>query len=215
MKNKDFENDLELYNLVYGNDNNLFERKVLKTAKNTEKNNKKSKKTDERLIIEDKFAKNVISARKNIRKKTMHIEKQNSKRRRRANDQLLQSDLSSKDIYLTIDKFNNNGKKTVVYFIDSFFPVIDGVVAVLDNYAVQMQKYYNVVICAPKHKGSIFNTDKYFVLYADSLYIKAQGYDLGFPQLDPVFQKYISLLKYVTNTSWKLFLKNFLLFQLQ
>ena len=195
MKNKDFENDLELYNLVYGNDNNLFERKVLKTAKNTEKNNKKSKKTDERLIIEDKFAKNVISARKNIRKKTMHIEKQNSKRRRRANDQLLQSDLSSKDIYLTIDKFNNNGKKTVVYFIDSFFPVIDGVVAVLDNYAVQMQKYYNVVICAPKHKGSIFKTDKYFVLYADSLYIKAQGYDLGFPQLDPVFQKYISLLK--------------------
>ena len=108
---------------------------------------------------------------------------------------MLDDDPEFKEIYLTIDKFNTNGKKTVVYFIDSFFPVIDGVVSVLDNYATHMQKFYNVVICAPKHKNKTFKSDKYFVIGADSLYVKNQGYDLGFPQIDMVFQKLISLLK--------------------
>ena len=100
-----------------------------------------------------------------------------------------------REIYLTIDKFNNNGKKTIVYFIDSFFPLIDGVVAVLDNYAKEMKKYYNVVVCAPKQKNSDYKNEDYFVLYADSMFIKSQGYDLAFPQFDATFQKYISLLK--------------------
>ena len=121
--------------------------------------------------------------------------KEQKKRIQKCNDQIILETKEEKDIYLTIDKFNTNGKKTVVYFIDSFFPVIDGVVSVLDNYAVQMQKYYNVVICAPKHNQTCYKTDKYFVIQADSIFIKNQGYDLGFPQLDPVFQKYISMLK--------------------
>ncbi|MBO5344894.1 MAG: glycosyltransferase, partial [Clostridia bacterium] len=52
-----------------------------------------------------------------------------------------------------------------------------------------------VVICCPKHKNKTFKSEKYFVLATDSLYVKNQGYDLGFPQLDLVFQKLISLLK--------------------
>ena len=96
---------------------------------------------------------------------------------------------------MTIDRFNNNDKKTIVYFIDSFFPLIDGVVAVLDNYAKEMKKYYNVVVCAPKHKNSSYKNEDYFVLYADSMFIKSQGYDLAFPQFDSTFQKYLSLLK--------------------
>jgi len=156
-------------------------RENFKKYKKIEKNNKKQ-------IFSDK--KTTKNAENNQRK-----EIKNSKRIKKCNDQIIASNLDYKDIYLTIDKFNTNGKKTVVYFIDSFFPVIDGVVSVLDNYAVGMQKYYNVVICAPKHRQSAYKTDKYFVLYADSIFIKKQGYDLGFPQLDTEFQKFISLLK--------------------
>ena len=34
-----------------------------------------------------------------------------------------------------IEEFNNNGKHTIVYFCDTFYPIIDGVIKVLDNYA--------------------------------------------------------------------------------
>lgn len=162
---------------------------------NKEKLQKIQEKMLEQQLAGDKFSKNVISTRNEIKRKNQKLEKRNSKRIKKCNDQLLQDNLEEKEIYLTIDKFNTNGKKTVVYFIDSFFPVIDGVVSVLDNYAVQMQKYYNVVICAPKHKQVSFKTDKYFVLSADSIHVKKQGYDLGFPQLDVDFQWYLSLLK--------------------
>lgn len=144
---------------------------------------------------QSKLSKNIIYARKKIEKQNQEKQKQNSKRIKKCNREILTKDANYKEIYLTIDRFNNNGKKTVVYFVDSFYPIIDGVVAVLDNYAVQMQKYYNVVICAPKHKGTCYKTDKYFLLQSDSIYLKAQGYDLAFPQLDAIFQKYISLLK--------------------
>lgn len=155
-----------------------------------EKQSKKSKKTDE-----EKYLKTIKNKRKNIRKKNLLFEKQNSRRIKKCNEYLFSKDEDNRDIYLKIDEFNNNGKKTIVYFIDSFYPVIDGVVAVVDNYATLMQKYYNIVVCAPKHKQTCFKMDKYFVIYADSIYIKKQGYDLGFPHTDMVFQKYLSLLK--------------------
>ncbi len=94
-----------------------------------------------------------------------------------------------------INEFNTNGKKTIAYFIDSFYPVIDGVVSVLDNYAKFMSKYFNVVICSPKHKKKTYESDDYFVLSANSMHLKGQGYDLGFPQFDNKFQNFLSLLK--------------------
>ncbi len=164
----------------------------LKTQKKIEKLNEKLLRKN---LNNDKLSKKVIIARKSIIKKNKTKEKENQKRVKKCNSEILTRDPDYKEIYLTIDKFNTNGKKTVVYFIDSFYPLIDGVVAVLDNYATYMQKYYNVVICAPKHKNTCYKTDKYFVLYSDSIYVKTQGYDLAFPQFDPVFSKYISLLK--------------------
>ncbi len=99
------------------------------------------------------------------------------------------------EILHKINEYNTNGKKTIAYFIDSYFPVIDGVVSVLDNYAKFMSRYYNVVVCTPKHKRKSYKTENYFVLSSDSIYLKKQGYDLGFPQLDNEFVKYISMLK--------------------
>ena len=165
----------------------------MKLAKKIVKNNKKNKLKKE--AKNEEFVENVIYYRKRAKKLSQVKDKENSRRIRRCNKEILSKDPDFKEIYLTIDEFNNNGKKTIAYFIDSFFPVIDGVVAVLDNYAKYMQKYYNVVICAPKHKNTCYKTDKYFVLQSDAIYVKSQGYDLAFPQLDPIFLKYISLLK--------------------
>ncbi len=213
MKNKDFDKGLDLFTFLQNNDFNFsFNADLYESLrdKNTVKVNKKAIKDEikinenirknqekilEKQLSNDKVAKNIVLAREEINRKAKKVEKGNSKRIRKANDQLLLDDLEEKEIYLTIDKFNTNGKKTVAYFIDSFLPVIDGVVSVLENYATQMQKYYNVVICAPKHRQTCYKTDKYFLLQSDSMFVKKQGYDLGFPQFDPVFQKYISLLK--------------------
>lgn len=153
------------------------------------------KKQLQKTLLNDKFSKNVILARKSIRKKDKEIVSQNKRRTKRCNEYILSHGSDYRDIYLTIDKFNNNGKRTICYFIDSFYPCIDGVLSVMENYVSYMQKYYNVVVCAPKHKQKEYKIDKYFVLYSDSVYIKKQGYDLAFPQFDGIFQKYISLLK--------------------
>lgn len=171
-------------------------KKVQKQQKNKEKILKNSKnQANDKVFNSEKFSKNIINLREEIKEIQKIKDKQNDKRIRKGNKYLLSKDDEEREIYLTIDKFNTNGKKTIVYFIDSFFPLIDGVVAVLDNYARVMNKYYNVVVCAPKHNGVGYKVDNYFVLYADSMFIKSQGYDLAFPQFDAEFKKYISLLK--------------------
>ena len=128
-------------------------------------------------------------------KKLTKIQRDDLKRIKKCNEYLLVENLENREIYETIDHYNTNGKKTIVYFVDVFYPVIDGVVTVVDNYANLMKEKFNVVICAPKHKNKPYKTDKYLVLNTDSLFIKKQGYDLGFPQIDINFQKFISLLK--------------------
>ena len=35
----------------------------------------------------------------------------------------------------TINEFNTNGKKTVVIVNDNYYPIVDGVLTVIDNYA--------------------------------------------------------------------------------
>ena len=215
MKGKDFDKEIDdIYDFLQNNNMDMLLGLNQETQRNTlklnqkalkdeskikrkieEKTRKNTEKQFEKRLSDDKFAKNVVTARNQIKTKNEKIDSKNLKRIKKCNDQIIKGDLKETEIYLTIDNFNTNGKKTIVYFIDSFYPVIDGVVSVLDNYAVQMQKYYNVVICAPKHKQTCFKTDKYFVLQSDSMFVKKQGYDLGFPQFDVEFQKYISLLK--------------------
>ena len=182
--------------MFLSDDFNKTQEKMQKYVKKQQKMLKKQKKRELSKVLEnDKFSKNVINVRKSTTKFEQEQNKRESRRIKKSNKYLLSKDDEYRDIYLTIDRFNTNGKKTIVYFIDSFYPVIDGVVSVLDNYATIMNKYYNVVVCAPKHKNTEYKMDKYFVLYSDSIYLKNQGYDLGFPQLDSIFQKYISLLK--------------------
>ncbi len=94
-----------------------------------------------------------------------------------------------------INEFNTNGKKTVVYFCDTYFPCIDGVIVVLDNYAEQLAKFYNVVVVAPCHKKMIAKQDNYLVIGSKSLFFKFVNYDLAFPGCDGFLKKALKLLK--------------------
>ncbi|MBQ8451691.1 MAG: glycosyltransferase [Clostridia bacterium] len=149
-------------------------------------------KKNKKEINEEKFYKNVCLIKKQISKAERKIKKQNIKRRRKLRKYIEKRD--DNEILHKIKEFNENGKQTICYFVDSFYPCIDGVLYVLESYVEYMQKYYNVVVCAPKHNGECYKIDKYFVLYANSVPMKKQGYDMAWPSFDSDFQKYISLL---------------------
>lgn len=142
-----------------------------------------------------KYSKNVIKIKNNAKKRLNKREIKNDKIVTKCNKHLVKFDKVDIEIIQKINEFNTNGKKTIAYFVDSYFPVIDGVVSVLDNYAKYMSDYYNVVVCTPKHKKKTYKNDKYFVLSCDSVHLKKQGYDLAFPQLDSEFTHYVSLLR--------------------
>ena len=85
-------------------------------------------------------------------------------------------------------------KITVGLFIDVFFPMIDGVVMVVDNYAKRLTKYANVIVFAPKILGSKFDDSKlgYKVVRCKSLKVPVLDYSLPIPDID---YKFIEELK--------------------
>ena len=95
-----------------------------------------------------------------------------------------------------IQEFNNNDKKTIVYFCDTYYPIIDGVIKVLENYAINLSKYYNVVLVVPKHKNKITTTkNNYLVIGVASMYFKFVNYDLAFPAVDNYLKQVLKNLK--------------------
>ena len=76
------------------------------------------------------------------------------------------------------------------FFIDTFYPMIDGVVTVVDNYARILSKYADVIVFAPsitgKEKDDIF---PYKVVRAKSIPIPKKDYSLPIPKLDSNFLK--------------------------
>ena len=81
-------------------------------------------------------------------------------------------------------------KITVGLFVDVFFPMTDGVVMVVDNYAKRLANYCNVIVFAPKYIGkdfddSIFN---YRVVRCRSLKVPFIDYSLPIPKMDNAFQ---------------------------
>ncbi len=89
-----------------------------------------------------------------------------------------------------------NKKITVGLFVDVFFPMTDGVVMVVDNYARRLAKICNVIVFAPRYIGkefddSIFN---YEVVRCRSLKVPFIDYSLPIPKMDRNFQS--TLKKY-------------------
>lgn len=95
-----------------------------------------------------------------------------------------------------IQEYNTNGKKTVVHFCDTYYPIIDGVIKVLDNYATLCSNEYNIVVIVPKHKNKeIVTNDNYLVIGVAGMFFKFVNYDLAFPNADTFLKKCLKQLR--------------------
>ena len=87
-------------------------------------------------------------------------------------------------------------KITIGLFVDTFYPMIDGVITVVDNYARRLMKYANVYVFAPtvKINGKKFDdaTLPYKVIRCKSLRVPFIDYSLPIPKIDYKFLKEIS-----------------------
>jgi len=76
-------------------------------------------------------------------------------------------------------------------FIDTWYPMVDGVIKVVDNYARRLVQYCEVVVFCPEAKGFDLNEDAklpYQVVRCSSLPLIMSDYDLPTPVMDPRFE---------------------------
>ena len=79
-------------------------------------------------------------------------------------------------------------------FIDTWYPMVDGVIKVVDNYARRLVKYCDVVVFCPKTRGFSKEDDDalpYTVVRCLSVPLTALDYDLPTSALDPLFDAQI------------------------
>ena len=88
-------------------------------------------------------------------------------------------------------------KITIGLFNDSFFPLSDGVIYVVDNYARRLSTFANVVVFVPNYSGSSFDDSKlpYKVVRCHSVKMHIIDYSLPLPKLDSKFMKEIKKYK--------------------
>ena len=75
-------------------------------------------------------------------------------------------------------------------FVDTFYPMVDGVIKVVDNYARRLAKKCEVVVFCPYVKGYDKEEDKkypYEIVRCSSLPIPGVDYSLPLPMADPSF----------------------------
>lgn len=93
-------------------------------------------------------------------------------------------------------KKETDDRITIGLFIDTFYPMVDGVITVVDNYAKRLSKYANVIVFAPmvKIKGIKFDDHclEYKVVRCKSLKVPFIDYSLPIPKVDPYFIKEIN-----------------------
>ncbi len=94
----------------------------------------------------------------------------------------------------TLEEYRNNGKKTVLLFNDAYYPIIDGVVTVMHNFALSLMQHVNVIACVPAHNNDIV-LQKYLVIGCKSTYYKFVNYDLAHPFGDKRFVKLMQQVK--------------------
>lgn len=76
-------------------------------------------------------------------------------------------------------------------FIDTWYPMVDGVIKVVDNYARRLVNYCDVVVFCPETRGYKKEDDEklpYKVLRCHSLPLINYDYDIPAPALDPLFE---------------------------
>ncbi len=80
-------------------------------------------------------------------------------------------------------------KITIGLFNDSFYPVVDGVIMVVDNYARRLSKYANVIVFVPDYYNRIGDDSEfpYKVVRCRSLKVPFIDYSLSVPKFDKIF----------------------------
>ena len=88
-------------------------------------------------------------------------------------------------------------KITIGIFNDSFYPMADGVIMVVDNYARRLSKYANVIVFAPSYIGKSYDDKKlpYKVVRCYSLKVPFLDYSLPLPKLDRKFTRELNKYK--------------------
>lgn len=82
-------------------------------------------------------------------------------------------------------------KITIGLFTDVFYPMTDGVMMVVDNYARRLANYANVIVFAPKYIGKDFDDSvfNYKVVRCLSLKVPFIDYSFPIPKMDNKFMK--------------------------
>ena len=81
--------------------------------------------------------------------------------------------------------------KKVGLFIDTWYPMVDGVIKVVDNYARRLVDYCEVIVFCPETKGYSKEEDAampYQIIRCHSLPVLHFDYDVPAPALDPMFE---------------------------
>ena len=88
-------------------------------------------------------------------------------------------------------------KITIGLFNDSFYPLADGVIMVVDNYARELSKYANVIVFVPSYKDRPYDdlALPYKVVRCKSLNVSFLDYSLPIPKIDKRFQKKLNEYK--------------------
>ena len=84
-----------------------------------------------------------------------------------------------------------NKKLTIGIFNDSFYPEMDGVISVVDNYARCLSKYANVIVFGPRVPNSNYDDSvfPYKVVRCKSIKMHIIDYACPTPILDRKFRK--------------------------
>ncbi|MBQ9071902.1 MAG: glycosyltransferase [Bacilli bacterium] len=94
-------------------------------------------------------------------------------------------------------KIAKDRKITIGLFNDSFYPMSDGVVMVVDNYARRLSKYANVIVFVPSYLNKSYDDSKfpYEVVRCNSLKVPFLDYSLPIPKLDRKFTSILNKYK--------------------
>lgn len=79
-------------------------------------------------------------------------------------------------------------KLNIALFTDAFYPMLDGVITVVNHYARILKDRANVFVVAPRRKGHVDNLD-YEVVRCKSVKVPLIGYDYAMPGWDRKFKK--------------------------
>lgn len=83
-------------------------------------------------------------------------------------------------------------KQKIAIFIDTYFPMIDGVVMVVDNYAKRLQQHADVTVFCPTVDKHFKDENNYKVVRCKSFKPFFLDYVAPMPQFDKKFKKYLN-----------------------